>query len=411
MSFDVRRCRDLAEYDGAFMSIAQYFGNEPDPERAERFSRLLPVERMHAAWEDGLVVGGAGAFPFKLSVPGGALQCAGTTVVGVAPTHRRRGVLRSMMRAHLDDAHERGEPLAALWASEESIYARFGYGIAGFAGEVEIPKEYVGFVAPPERTGRLRLVERDEALEAFPALWEALGRDRPGVFTRSRDWWELRTLDDPPARRDGAGPKRLALLERDGAPAAYAIYRHKMDWEAGVSKGKVVVIEAVGVDPEAVAEIWRFLLDIDWVATITSWLVPPDHPLFFILAHPRRMRYRLGRRALGAAGRRRRGALRPDVSRGRRDRLRGARHVLRVEPGQVAPRRRRGRAHGRGGGPRARRHFAGCRVSGRHGIRAAGAGRQHRGAQVRSDPARGRHLPPRPPSLVPGDLLGRQALG
>ncbi len=276
------------------MSIAQYFGNEPDPERAERFSRLLPVERMHAAWEDGLVVGGAGAFPFKLSVPGGALQCAGTTVVGVAPTHRRRGVLRSMMRAHLDDAHERGEPLAALWASEESIYGRFGYGIAGFAGEVEIPKEYVGFVEPRERTGRLRLVERDEALEAFPPLWEALGRTRPGLFTRSRDWWELRTLNDPPERRDGAGPKRLALLECDGAPAAYAIYRHKMDWEAGVSKGKVVVIEAVGVDPEAVAEIWRFLLDIDWVATITSWLVPPDHPLFFILAHPRRMRYRSG---------------------------------------------------------------------------------------------------------------------
>jgi predicted acetyltransferase len=294
MSFEVRPCRDLAEYDSAFMSIAQYSGNEPDPERAKRFSRILPVERMHAASEDGLVVGGAGAFPFELSVPGGALQCAGTTVVGVAPTHRRRGVLRSMMRAQLDDAHERGEPLAALWASEEPIYGRFGYGIAAFAGEIEIPKEYVGFVEPRERTGRLRLVERDEALEAFPPLWEALGRNRPGVFTRSRDWWEVRTLNDPPERRDGAGPKRLALLERDGASAAYAIYRHKMDWEAGVSKGKVIVIEAVGVDADALAEIWRFLLDIDWVATITSWLVPPDHPLFFVLAHPRRMRYRSG---------------------------------------------------------------------------------------------------------------------
>ena len=108
MSFEVRPCRDLTEYDGALMSIAQYFGNEPDPARPERFSRLLPVDRMHAAWEDGVVVGGAGAFPFKLSVPGGAVQCAGTTAVGVAPTNRRRGVLRSMMRAQLDDAHERG---------------------------------------------------------------------------------------------------------------------------------------------------------------------------------------------------------------------------------------------------------------------------------------------------------------
>src|SRR5881398_3207727 len=105
----------------------------PDEGRIERFTKLLPIERMHAAFEDGEIVGGAGAFPFQLSVPGGALPCGGTTVVGVAPTHRRRGVLRGMMRAHLDDVHERGEPIAALWASEETIYGRFGYGTAAFA--------------------------------------------------------------------------------------------------------------------------------------------------------------------------------------------------------------------------------------------------------------------------------------
>jgi predicted acetyltransferase len=294
MPFEVRPCGDLAEFDRAFMSIAQYFGQEPNPERAERFARLLPMDRMHAAWDSGTIVGGAGAFPFMLSVPGDTIRCAGTTVVGVAPTHRRRGVLRTMMRAHLDDAHERGEPLAALWASEETIYGRFGYGPAEFAGEVTIPKEHVNFVLPRERRGTIRLVEKDEALEAFPPLWEALARERPGVFARSREWWELRTLDDPPERRDGAGPKRFALLELDGAPAAYAIYRHQMDWEAGVSKGKIVVVEAIGAASEAVVELWRFLLDIDWVATITAFLLPVDHPLFFVLSEPRRMRYRLG---------------------------------------------------------------------------------------------------------------------
>jgi predicted acetyltransferase len=294
MSFEVRPCGDLAEFDRAFMSIAQYFGQEPKPERAERFARLLPLERMHAAWDGGEIVGGAGAFPFRLSVPGGSVPCGGTTVVGVAPTHRRRGVLRAMMRAHLDDIHERGEPIAALWASEETIYGRFGYGTAGFAGEVSIPKEYVQFVAPRERRGTMRLVEKDEALEVFPPLWEALAHERPGMFTRSREWWELRTLDDPPDRREGAGPKRFALLELDGAPAAYAIYRHQMDWEAGVSVGKVVVVEAISVAPDANAELWRFLLDIDWVATIAAWLLPPDHPLFFILANARRMGYRSG---------------------------------------------------------------------------------------------------------------------
>src|SRR4051812_14321753 len=178
MSFDVRPCADLGEFDRALLSIGQYFGQEPDPENAERFTRMLPIERMHAAWEDGEIVGGAGGFPFEMSVPGALVRCAGTTVVGVAPTHRRRGVLRAMMRAHLDDAHERGEPIAALWASEETIYGRFGYGVAAYPGDVKIPREYGGFPASGERTGTIRIVEREGALEKFPPLWEALARER-----------------------------------------------------------------------------------------------------------------------------------------------------------------------------------------------------------------------------------------
>ena len=297
---------------------------------------MLPLERMHAAWEDGQVVGGAGAFPFQMSVPGGALQCAGTTVVGVAPTHRRRGVLRAMMRAHLDDAHERGEPIAALWASEETIYGRFGYGPGRMQGDVTIPKEYVDFVAPRERAGAIRIIERDEAAEKFPSLWEGMSRARPGMFIRSSDWWELRTLRDPPERRGGAGPKRFALLELGGEPAGYAIYRHKMDWKDGVSSGKVIVVEAIAADSAALAELWRFLLDIDWIATITSSLVPPDHPLFFVLAQTRRMGYRMGDGLWVRLARCRRGTLRPHVSRRRRARVRRARLVLPVERGAVA---------------------------------------------------------------------------
>ena len=71
-------------------------------------------------------------------MPGGTLPCGGVTVVGVSPTHRRRGVLRTMMDAQLRDIHERGEPIAALWASEETIYGRFGYGIAAWAGEIKL---------------------------------------------------------------------------------------------------------------------------------------------------------------------------------------------------------------------------------------------------------------------------------
>jgi predicted acetyltransferase len=294
MSFDVRPVENLDEFQQAVFSIGQYFGQDPNPERAEQFSRILPFARMLAAREDGQIVGGAGAFPFEMSVPGGRVRCCGTTVVGVYPTHRRRGALRAMMRAHIDQAQELGEPIAALWASEETIYGRYGYGRAAFAGDISIPRERVAFVQPLEARGRIRIVERDEALAKFPPLWEGLAHERPGLFIRTSDWWETRTLDDPPDRRFGGGPKRFVLLEHDGEAVAYAIYRHNMSWENFVSTGKVRVVEAIGRNAQATAELWRYLLDIDWVASIESSLVPPDHPLFFVLAEPRRARYRLG---------------------------------------------------------------------------------------------------------------------
>ena len=141
MSFEVRPISSRKEFTDAVFGIGQYFGMPPlTDERYERYKRVLPHDRMFAAWDDGSVVGGAGSFAFVLSVPGGArVPCAGVSAVGVYPTHRRRGVLRSMMRAQLDDVHARGEPLAALWTVEETIYGRYGYGIASWCGDIELP--------------------------------------------------------------------------------------------------------------------------------------------------------------------------------------------------------------------------------------------------------------------------------
>lgn len=294
MAFEVRRCETLEEFGQAVFAIGQYFGLEPTPERMERFSRNLPLERMHAAREDGRTIGGAGAFPVELTVPGATVRAGGVTAVGTYPTHRRRGVLRALMRAQLDDIHVREEPVAVLWASEETIYGRFGYGLASLVGEMSLPRANAGYALPFEPQGRVRIVEQEEALRAFPRIWDAVRRSIPGMLARSGTWWETRVLFDPPDRRGGAGPKRFALLERDGRAEGYAIYRHKSKWEAGVSDSEIVVQEAIAPDGRPTAEIWRYLLDIDWTARIEASLLPIDHALFHLLATPRRMRFRVG---------------------------------------------------------------------------------------------------------------------
>jgi predicted acetyltransferase len=290
--FEARATRDRDEFARALYGIAQYFGGFPTDEGLDRFTQLLPLDRMHAAFDGDEIVAGAGVFPFELSVPGGSLPCAGVTVVGVYPTHRRRGALRAMMDAQLRDVQERGEPIAALWASEETIYGRFGYGLASWAGELTVPQEWNAFAEPLQTRGRVRFATHEEAGELLPPVWEALRAQRPGMFSRSQDWWKLRTLRVPDEEK--ANPKRLVVLELDGAPQAYAIYKSAMKFEGGVADSTLEVTEAIATTPQSSAELWRFLLDIDWQAKVHVTLVPPDHPLFLLLANPRRVKYRMG---------------------------------------------------------------------------------------------------------------------
>jgi predicted acetyltransferase len=271
--------------------ITRYFGRVWDDARAAAFARKLGVERMLAAWDGEEVVGGAGAFPFELSVPGGrSVRAGGVTIVGVLPTHRRRGVLTALMRAQLDDLHARGEPVAYLWASEGTIYGRFGYGVASLQLELDVPRERTAYALPLGEYGRVRLVGREEALTAFPELYEQQFGQRPGMFARTPDWWAERTL---PAEPPGP-PRQHVLLEVEDRPEAYAVYQVHQSWEHGSSTGHVEVQEAVAAGPRALAAIWRYLLDLDWTSRIRAGMLPVDHPLVLLLAEPRRAGLHVG---------------------------------------------------------------------------------------------------------------------
>jgi predicted acetyltransferase len=286
MAIRVRTVRNTGELAQAMGAIGHYFGWVPAAEQVESFLSYLPLDRMHAAFEDDTIVGGAGAYPFELVVPGGRVACAGVTIVGVLPTHRRRGVLRRMMTTQLADVRRRGEPIAALWASEDTIYGRYGYGMASQRLDVKMDRLHAELRPDlPSREGGVRLVDHDDALRTFPRLYERVARRSPGFVVRTRDWWEKRTLGDEEWRRAGAGPLNRALLELDGRPAGYALYRiyqNPAEWRRALR-----VQEALGVDARATREVWRFLLGIDWMHEIVMRLLPVDHPLWHLVARPR----------------------------------------------------------------------------------------------------------------------------
>jgi len=289
MSVDVAACRSTDEILPAISPVFHYFGAQPTPPDADRFVPFIEPSRVFAARADGTVVGGCASFPFELSVPGGVVRAAGLTVVGVLPTHRRRGILRHMMRAQIDDVRRRGEPVGYLWASEDTIYGRFGYGMASLCGTIDVPKAHTAFAKPVESRAEFRILDESAALEPMSRIYDRVRREHPGMVARSSDWWRFRRLADPEHRRMGAGLLNRVVLFDQGEPHAYALYRLQQRFEDGSILRHVHVVEAIGADTGATRDMWRYLLDIDWVERVTANLLPLDHPLLLLAARPREL--------------------------------------------------------------------------------------------------------------------------
>ena len=291
MSTEIRICKD-EEFAAGISPIWQYFSEEPGEELVSNFRRILPPGHVHAAFDGKEVVGSAGSYPFQMTIPGGPVPTAGITLVGVRPTHRRQGILSKLIKQLLEGARERGEAIASLWVAEEPIYGRFGCGVSSLNGEIRIDREHTHFRTHWERTLEARQVEHAEALERFPLVYEQVAPRSPGMLSRTRDWWEVRQLLDNPNDRHGAGPLVRVLFEREGEPAGYALYSHRTEFVEGRSNSTLEVREAIGVDTAATAGVWRYLFDIDLIAHIHAAYISIDHPLFFMLAEPRRLRLR-----------------------------------------------------------------------------------------------------------------------
>jgi len=246
-------------------------------------------DRVVAAFEGEEPVGCAGAFTFRLTVPGGEVGAAGVTLVGVSPSHHRRGILRRLMRQQLDDVHERGEPVAVLWASEAAIYQRFGYGLATFAGTFDVDRTRTVFSHPVPAEGRIRMVEGDEAVRLLPIAYDRTRVVTPGALSRTEDWWRWEVVHDAEFRRQGASPKYFVLYEVDGTPEGYAFYRVREAWDERGPKSELLVREVIAATPRAERDIWRWLFDIDLVGRIHADRVPVPPPIFHLLAEPRRL--------------------------------------------------------------------------------------------------------------------------
>jgi predicted acetyltransferase len=269
------------------------FGEPIDEAQWRLDQTLFEPERVLGAYDGDALVGGGAAFSFRMTVPGGArVRTAGVTMVGVMPTHRRRGILRSVMARQLADVRRNDEPLAALVASEGGIYQRFGYGLAILQGAIEIERDRAQFRMDSPAVGSVRLVDREEARRLMPLAYDPVCAATPGFIERDPAWWDER-LADIESQRRGAGPQYRAIYERDGEVRGYVRYRIKSEWGTVASNSTLIVNELIAMDPVAEHELWRYCFGVDLIARIQYRWGPPNHPLLLMLAEPRRLQLRV----------------------------------------------------------------------------------------------------------------------
>lgn len=263
-----------------------------DADDEARFLDAVALDRTRAAFDGDNLVGTLASFEFDVTVPGGvALPMAATTMVTVQPTHRRRGILRELMLAHLHDARAHDEPVAGLWASESSIYGRFGYGLAADMVEVELDARAIDF-ATTEPVTSIRFVDGDEARELLPPIYDRVRLKRPGMLTRPDSWWKWRTFYDPDKWREGASAKRYVVHAGPDGPDGYAVYRQKEKWD-DFPEGQISIVELIAGTGEAHDALWRFLTNIDLFPKVKYWNQPVDDELHWRITEPRRVQRKI----------------------------------------------------------------------------------------------------------------------
>ena len=205
------------------------------------------------------------------------------TAVTVRGTHRRQGLLRRMMTEDLTAAKAEGLAMAALTASEGSIYGRFGYGVATSERSIKVDTgPRFGLRHVP--SGTVEIADRKVLLELAPEVFERVHRNTPGSIVRQEAY---RQNVSGTIGRDGnedEGIKCALHYDADGTVDGYVSYKFA-GWDT--KPYTVEVVDLVAGTDAAYLELWQFLGSIDLIQRVSWSDAPVDDPLVWALSDPR----------------------------------------------------------------------------------------------------------------------------
>jgi predicted acetyltransferase len=273
-------------------AMAVGFLDVPDPARYPFIEAIFDAQRSTAAFDGNKIVGTYASFTTEITLPGGGVVPANAVAgVTVMPTHRKQSILRSALSADLEQAHERGEPLAILNASEFTIYARFGFGVATESMNVEIDTVGIKFrPSPANSIGRtVELVTADTATPICEPVYAAVQRSRAGVIGRDgARWQEAFGLSTVPEKWLWKGHTAIAR-DAKGRVDGFVRYHGASEWGTGRPSSNLIVDELITANPAAHRQLLDYLCSMAWVTKVTMEDRPVDDDSHLFIADERRV--------------------------------------------------------------------------------------------------------------------------
>ena len=205
------------------------------------------------------------------------------TAVTVRTSHRRRGLLRRMMAEELGLAQQEGLAVAALTASEASIYGRFGFGVATSEQSIKVDTS-ARFAVNHTAVGSVEVADPKVLLELAPVIFDRLHRQTPGSIGRHEFYRQI--ASGSISRDDGEDPKVKVALHYgpDGDVDGYVSYKFG-GWSS--TPYTMDVVDLVAATRAAYLELWQYLGAIDLVERVSWDEAPVDDPLPWALSDPR----------------------------------------------------------------------------------------------------------------------------
>ena len=280
MSVEIRTIEPAEFRDFAHAMRRVFLVAAPTDDEVEFMRQRFDLSRTWAAFDKRQIVATFHSFPTQLTVPGGTVAADAVTVVTVAPTHRRQGVLTSLMAIDHEAAAARGDAASILISAEWPIYGRFGYGPAADDADYTIDTRAARISGP--YSGTVELCQLADLREDAARIYEQFRPTRPGSIEREPLWWDIKLGITP--RPGSTDPVQSALRHRTGRTVDGVVRYHvENNWDNRVPNSTFIVDELLAATAEVERDLWRFCCELDLVRTIRAVNRSVDEPLSWLL--------------------------------------------------------------------------------------------------------------------------------